>query len=539
MILLSGHSLTEAGKIPVESMSLNLSERDSSASMTPADMSGITINSWMKDETNPGAGIVWRVRSIQNKYDTDTPVIQLEHVINTLRDKILFGEITPATITGNPDATTCTAQQAVNYILAQQSDWTLYSFDYGSVSAAYKFDGDTLYDALEMVSKTLNDAWWSFDMSVYPFRLSIKQKASGVVCEMRPGRNLRTLSKTVDRTGMYTRFYPIGKDDLHITGNYVERNVSTYGLVCKVEVDSSLTTEAELTAWANERLSKHAQPTVNIVADGLELADATGETLDRLKLGRICRIPLPEFGTIIEERIVELRYNDKTRLPEQVQITLANKREDLTRILADEIKNGGGPNGSGRGGGGGRGGVRQAKEDHAWFEDTDEHVAMVAEGIVGVDANGKPNWTRLSSFIVDGQGIHGNSHTLVDGILTNQSTLDITENRVSVVVTNEANPKVKPAVIVAGINGQTGSYVKISATTIDLSGYVTVSSLNAVDAKIDNLTSGNSTAAHLKAVLGNITSLTVGSTFKALGHNVYWQSGTIDGTSYHFLGYVG
>ena len=375
MILLSGHSLTASRKIALESLSLTLNERESSAMAVPTDLSGITITSWLRSDSGPANGTVWRVQNIQQIFGTNSYSVQLEHVINTLMDRILFGEITPKTITGNQSATTCTAQQAINYILSQQSDWVLGTFSYASVSNPYKFDGDTLYDALETVTRTLDGAWWSYDFSTYPFKLNITQKPSGVACELRAGRNLTDVTKTIDKTGMYTRFYPIGKDDLHISGNYVSKNENAYGVIAKVETDTSLDTTAELTAWANERLNKHAEPTVTIIADGLELADATGETLDRLKLGRICRIPLPEFGTTIEERIVELSYQDAIGQPEVVKVTMANRKEDLVHMVADNMK---------QVASGGRGGARQQKEDHAWFEDTDTRVAMV----VGTNSGG-------------------------------------------------------------------------------------------------------------------------------------------------------
>ena len=316
-----------------------------------------------------------------------------------------------------------------------------------------------------MVTKSLQDAWWSYDFSTYPFKLNITQKQSGVACEMREGRNIKTISKTIDRSGMYTRFYPIGKDDLHISGNYVSRNESTYGIISKVEVDSSLETTAELTAWANERLDKHAQPVVTVTVDGMDLAGATGESLDSLTLGRLCRIPLPEFSTTIEERIIELNYRDKKNQPEAVRITMGNQRDDITHIIADEIKQGGGQSGAGRGGGGGRGGVRQAKEDHAWFEDTDEHVAMCAEGIVGLDAYGNPNWVRLSQLIVDGAGIHGNVTSLLDGALYQQSNVEMNESKISLVVGRYNNNNyIKAGEIALAINQSTGeSEAKIDA----------------------------------------------------------------------------
>ena len=263
MILLNGHSLNRARKVPLEALSLSLKERESTATMTPADMSGIGTESWLLDDTDPGAGIVWRVKSIGTAYATNTPTVQLEHVISTLKDRILFGEVTPATITGNAKAETCTARQAVEYILRRQGDWTLGAFDY-SVSNAYKFDGDTLFDALETVTHTLADAEWTYDLTRYPFRLNITRRSGAVGSELRCGRNLRTITKNIDRSGMYTRFYPIGYDDIHLSPAYRDRNTAAYGIIEHTATDTSRTSAAELEAWASEMLQRHAEPVVSI-----------------------------------------------------------------------------------------------------------------------------------------------------------------------------------------------------------------------------------------------------------------------------------
>ena len=425
MILLSGHSRTPSRKVPLEALSLSLKERDSTATMTPADMGGISLSSWFLDDTNPGAGIVWRVSSIQTAFATDTPTVQLEHIISTLKDRILFGEIGPEDISGG---STCTAEQAVRYILGKQSDWRLGNFGY-NVSGPYKFNGDTLFDALAHVTESLDGAWWSYDMSSYPFTLHIMPKASGVACEMRPGRNLNTVTKTIDKSSMYTRFYPIGKDDLHISGEYVSRNENLYGVISKVEVDQSRESESDLRSWANERLRKHADPVVTIAVEGFELADATGENIDRLTLGRICRIPLTEFGTTIEEYITEIRYRDKVHNPERVTLTLSNKQDDvrmdIATVIAEAIKAGGG--GGGRGG---RSSAKQQKEDHAWFEDTNDHVAMCAVGIIGTDAQGNPNWTRLSRLEVGEYGIYGEVRSAQNDIVVANARIDQTEDHI-------------------------------------------------------------------------------------------------------------
>ena len=506
MILLSGHSLTPARKVPLESLSLRLSERESTGNMIPAIMDGIGIESWFMDDTEPGKGIVWRVRSIQTAYATNTPTVQLEHVVCCLKDRVLFGSYEPADMGGS---STVTAEQAIRFILSKQSDWRLGRCEY-AFSAPYKFDGDSLFDAIKKVTDTLDGSWWDLDTSTYPFVINIIQKPAGAVCEMRPGRNLSAVTRQVNTSGMYTRFYPIGKDDLHISSGYVSQNESVYGVREKVEVDQELATEAELISWANEKLLKHAQPDVTITVEGLELAEATGESLDKLTLGRVCRIPLAEFNTTIEERITQLEYPDKARNPSKVRMTLSNQQDDrdILHLIADEIKTGGG-----RSGRGGRASAKKAKEDHAWFEDMNEHVAMCAIGIIGTDASGKPNWQRLSRLDVNKDGIYGEVKSVQGDVVIANTKISQNENNIRLEANRASEEEGKLSTrinvnargiemrvekngIISAIN-QTSESVTIQARRIDLRGYVTSFQLATTNGRIDNLMSGNTAASKI------------------------------------------
>ena len=467
MILLSGHSLTPARKVPLESMQLTLEEKNSTAAIVPADMTGITVNSWLKDDTNPGNGIVWRVRNIRQAFNSNTTTVSLEHAIGILKDTILFGDITTAKIAGKSTATEVTAKKAVQYILGKSADWTLGAFDYTD-SNPYKFDGESLFDALETVTDSLNDPVWSYDFSSYPFKLNITKRNTGVDSELRANRNLRTITKSIDRSGMYTRMYPIGKDDLHIDGDYVEKNTAAYGVVAHVATDASLDTKKELKRWANQLLKKHAEPTVTIDVEGLELADATGEPLDRLTINRVCRIPLPEFGTTIQEKITRLSYADKVKQPESVKVTMANNRTDVTRIISDAIK---------RSGKGSRTSTKKGAEDRAWMEDTNDHVAMCAKGIIGTDAQGNPNWERLSKVVVDGKGIHQTVQSVQNGLVNAESKIEQTETSITQVVTAVgSNGKVTAASIMTSINND-HSEIRISADKVFLEGNISLNSV--------------------------------------------------------------
>ena len=397
----------------------------------PADPE-IPVGSWMlDDEPGIGEGIVWRVRSADTNYNTQTRSLTMEHIISTLQDQIMFGETTWEDIAG-AGASECSARAAAQYILGQQSLWTLGDFAFDDVAWPYKFNGDTLFAALQTVTASCPDACWEYDLSRIPFRIHIRKISEETTCEMRAGRNIRTIKRVIDRTGMYTRFYPIGKDDLHITGDYISKNEAIYGMVAKVETYSGAETESALRSWGWERLNRHCEPKVTVTIGGLELSEATGESLDRLTLNRKCRVPLPEFGTTITERIIRIRVAEKVRKKEEVTVTLGNEIPDLAAIVGEVEKE----QASGRGGGG-RGGMKDAKEDHAWFVDTDEHVGMVAEAIIGHGPDGV-DWSRVAEVIVDGNGIH-NRVTRAEGyMVVLEAKIDLTEENLRAEFNNVA-----------------------------------------------------------------------------------------------------
>jgi gas vesicle protein len=104
-------------------------------------------------------------------------------------------------------------------------------------------------------------------------------------------------------------------------------------------------------------------------------------------------------------------------------------------------------------------------------------------------------------------------------------------NRISLVVEGTgADAKIKTASIVAGINDQSGSYVQISADKINLTGYVTASQLSATQADIDNLISGSTLAASIKA-----NQLQASSSFSMNGHRHNNSTITIGGVNFNIV----
>jgi hypothetical protein len=94
-------------------------------------------------------------------------------------------------------------------------------------------------------------------------------------------------------------------------------------------------------------------------------------------------------------------------------------------------------------------------------------------------------------------------------------------NKVSIVV--DDNNNLKTASIVAGINDQSGSYIKLEADKIDLSGYVTASDLSATNAEINNLKAGQSKFTFLNATSAGIDALTANNSFRLGSYTATWK----------------
>ena len=427
MILLEGHSLDQKARFAPEGMPTTLIDNGvSTASITVGpDAPEIRIDDWLLDDVEPGAGIVWRVKGVDMAYETRTRTIQLEHVIATLKDVLLFGEVTTKALGGG---STVEAEKAARAVLSRQDVWALGDFEF-TRSLPYSFNNATAYQALETICSTLDGWRWEYDLTALPFRLHVRKRTAAIGCELRSDRNLITLRRTVDRTGMYTRFYPVGARNLHIDGDYVSRNENLYGVVSRTETDQSISKKPLLKAWAEDRLAAHAEPLVTVSISGLELSTATGESLDRIRLGLNCRVPLPEYSTTILERVTRLSWSDKLREPEKVSVTLANQPTDVANILK-QLSSSGSRNAGG--------GAKAQEEDHAWIVDTTDHVALVAEAIVGRDGE-TVDWSRVSEIIVDGEGIHQRVTKAEGDMVVAQTRIEMNERNITLEATRAAS----------------------------------------------------------------------------------------------------
>ena len=351
-VLLSGHSMTPAIRLRPQSMQLSLkADGLSSASMVLGeDNPDVTIGSWVQIWAPNNEMCVMYVRNKKKDYITGKVTIMLEHTFGLLQGMIAFGDVTPETMSGTVGATTCTVYQAISYLLNRQTEtlWTMAAADCDFNDAqGWKFTNSEIYSDLNSLTDSILDCQWEFDQSVFPWKLKLKAWPVSSTMEMRRSRNLKTLVATQDQSGMYTRVYPTGKNNLHIDTvnsnvSYLDRNTATYGVIAQVITDSTIKDANLLKAWATKQLRRNSEPKYTVSISGYELSESTGEPLDKLVIGRLCRIPLPEYGVTVTERLSEISWRDCIEKPDIITCTLANELKTITGVLNEQSRGGGG-----------------------------------------------------------------------------------------------------------------------------------------------------------------------------------------------------
>lgn len=350
--LLSGHTMTPAGILRPVSMQLSLKMDGLSTASIVLDSESpdVAIGAWVQIWAPNGEMCVMYVKNRKKDYITGNLTLTLEHTFGLLEEMVVFGEVTAETMSGTVGATTCSVFQAITYLLNQQTEtlFTMAAADCDfSDAQGWKFTNSDIYSDMNTLTDAIQNCQWEFNQESLPWALKLKAWPLASTMEMRRNRNLETLQITYDRSGMYTRVYPTGKNNLHIDSvnnnvSYMDQNTGIYGVIANVITDSTIGDANLLKAWAQKQLARNSVPKVSVSISGYELSQATGESLDKFIIGRMCRIPLPEYGETVMERMSELTWKNCIAQPEDVTVTLANELKTITGVLNEKARSGGG-----------------------------------------------------------------------------------------------------------------------------------------------------------------------------------------------------
>lgn len=178
-----------------------------------------------------------------------------------------------------------------------------------------------------------------------------------------------------------------------------------------------------------------------------------------------------------------------------------------------------GGGGGGGGGGGNKSGQTERKEFETQILANDRQIKLRAFQR-DLDATDDRVMKQEAAITVQADRIVQEVKDRRDADKTLDGKITVQANKISLVVTEKHGVyTVNAASIVLGINEQGGSYVRIKADRIDLTGYVTVSDLSATNARIDNLMSGQATATSLRCL-----TMSINAGQFTLGGSVVWKA---------------
>ena len=294
-----------------------------------------------------------------------------------------------------------------------------------------------------------------------------------------------------------------------------------------------------------EALKACSKPKVSITGTATDLK-RLGYNDVPIRLHDMAVVEIRPINILLQLEVIQ---NDVNLLdPTATTPTIGDYIPNIIYINRDteDYATGGGVGVSGRGGGGG--GSRKQKEWQEFQTTMDANGRSIILNAKKVDRN--DNILQQAGMTIDpitGVLIYAEDNVNNIGsmfrVTSNRITAEVAErtaqgnelksqikvqkDKISLVVSETSGGyKVNSASIVAGINSQHGSYIKLKADTIDLSGYVTASQLSATNATINSLRSGQSTF-----------SLVNTQSIRLAGYSLYLGSVTIDGHSYNVVRY--
>ena len=489
----------------------------STASLTLPEGEHVAFHDWVEIYTQNGSAGVYRVSGASETY-TGEASVELEHGICVLGDAIIPGK---GTLSG-------TLSQVLGAMLAHQvvhaNGAPLWALGSVATDAAAGYDYDST-NLLSAVIAVVPDGYMlTLDQSTLPWHIGVAAMETAPSCEGRLSRNLRSVTVTIDDEDFCTRVYC---DKLPEPGYMDGPTAGTWGAIAKTITAQDNVTLESLVSYIAQYLEDHKNPRVSIECDAEDLSAITGETIDRLEKGRLFRLALPDYGVAMEERILAVRTGSAYDEPERVRLTLANNIRDTadTLVYIDNSMTGGAASSGVRGGyvRGGGSGISPASvldmlkkaetyitADEAWtreagirIESNTAEMYATKKAIVGdwtgdvetIDALikastdngglvammvGRKNSTEEVNALIAATAAGGGLITMkADSTTVNEIGNRVSQAEIDIDGANAAIAlKVSKDGIIGAINLSPEEIV-ISASRINLSGYVTMSQFSA------------------------------------------------------------
>ena len=479
------------------SLNLRLSPLSTARMTLTCDDAPVNVGAWVELFTPQESAGIFRVTSVTEAPGTGIKTVTLEHGFGTLADRVIYGRRTVI------DAGEDSVSGMLRELMAGQSLWVLDRCDCRE-NASFCFANANVLSEICGIVNALGEYVWQFDQSSLPWRASLirVEEDAGPECELRLSRNIVGMEVNMDRTDMFTRIYPLGSGDVGIESvnqgvPYLEKNTDVWGVVEVIDRESGVTNPAQLMQLAQAKLDRRCEPIVSVNVDGLTLCEAAGEPMDVLRIGRMCRIPLPEHGMTITERIVELNWRDVLGQPQRVTVSLANRRQTVSALTGAGI---------------GRFQEQTGMELGNLHEQTAELTTQMdgqkkrqeaqAQKLNGIesrvsDAEGNVSLLQQTALAITGrvesaEGDVAQLKLTAEGLRTdvNKKVDDNTYQSYIQQTATEISAKVSSGDIASSFTMTDGN-ITLFSKTINLDGYVTAKAVSALEGSFDSLMGGD------------------------------------------------
>lgn len=277
--------------------------------------------------------------------DDKSVVYELEHVLGTLMDSVVFEYLT---LGGEGREST---QDVINILLNRQTEvkWQLLNCAYTD-HFIYEFEDMNLLTALFSVPQVLTeDYYWSYETRNFPWGIKLNKVSSIPISDIRYKKNILGITKKVDTRGLCTRLYPLGKigapgaidtDGSPLEGylniasvnggkTYIdsETGIDKYGIISQVVTNDSFETAQALYDYGVGLLKKIENPTVSYTVDTQLIYNAAN-----LKIGDKVRI-VTDNGVNQNLVIQQISKDDLTGAPNTGKIVIGNGTTEMGLIV--------------------------------------------------------------------------------------------------------------------------------------------------------------------------------------------------------------
>ena len=488
----------------------------STATLTVPAEDTLPLRSFVKLYNANGLSGVYRTRQPEETYQAEECTIQLEHALSEIGDYIIDSTLSV------DDAANVVAATIMSYYGG--SLWALGTCA-ATTNIKASLDNSNVLTALSDLMNALPEYMMTFDFSSVPWHFSIVAKPTTVTAEGRLSRNIESATITRDDTELCTRVYMKKLANGHLDAD----TISTYGVIERFISGDDSMTAAEAATIAQKYLDQHKNPTMTVTISGYDFYQVTGVTLDRVRIGEMYRLAIPDANATYTQLITQLEWGDVYGRAGEVTITLADEAETMSSVMAGlQLQMAKVVNNTyllSNAISGDRQQLNIMSEQinvHAGKLDVLAHdINLVAseeeraileghsmtlyhEANVAIAANG----VQIGALQTATNNITGRVETC-------ESTLSVQAGQIAAKVSNGE--------VATELSVELGN-VSISGGNLVVSGYATVQALNAVSADIGLLVTGQSVAQAIAATSLTSSRLDVGGSFVYAGDNVSWQS---------------